>query len=149
MKIQCERCSAQYDLDENRIPPSGMTMKCPACLHTLVVKRNGAAPAMPKPPAEPAPPPPKPREIELSSFADDEGPTQLPPAAPGLEIPTTSAFTPDEIDLPAPVDPDHERDVIDLPAPKAAGRSPAIRPPRPPAIPPSLERDKTREDIPR
>src|SRR5438477_12921582 len=98
MKITCERCSAQYDLDENRIPPSDMTMKCPACLHAFIVRRDSAAatvpsiPAMPKPPA---PEPPKPREIELSSFGDDEGPTQLPPAAPGLEVPTAgaSAFT--------------------------------------------------------
>ena len=133
MKISCERCSAQYDLDENRIPPSGMTMKCPACLHQFTVRRGGSAaptvPTMPKPPA-PAPPPtpksPPKREIELSSFHEDEGPTPLPSAAPGLIAPD-----PDEIDLPAPKD----VSAPELPAPKAPSRPPAIPPPRPPAVP--------------
>jgi predicted Zn finger-like uncharacterized protein len=132
MKITCERCSAQYDLDENRIPPSGMTMKCPACLHQFTVRRGGSTPAMPTPPTAPAvvtPPPPKKREIELSTFGDDEGPTPLPDAAPGMVAPPTA----DEIDLPAPRD--HHRP--DLPAPKSGshGRV-SIAPPKPPTVPP-------------
>ena len=130
MKISCERCSAQYDLDENRIPPSGMTMKCPACLHQFTVRKSGATlPTMPKPPVPAAAPPPKPpakREIELSTFHADEGPTPLPDAAPGMIAPN-----PDEIDLPAPKD----TSAPELPAPKSASRPPAIPPPRPPAIP--------------
>lgn len=128
MKITCERCSAQYDLDDKRIPPSGMTMKCPACLHSFVVRRSGAtqpaAPPIPVPPIPVPPPaaaPPAKREIELSSF--DEGPTPLPASAPGMMAPD-----PDEIDLPAP-----KIDTPELPAPKAPGRAVAIPPPRPPA----------------
>lgn len=131
MKISCERCSAQYDLDENRIPPSGMMMKCPACLHQFTVRRSGATvPTMPKPPVAPAPPPPKPpakREIELSTFHADEGPTPLPDAAPGMIAPPN----PDEIDLPAPKDTSGP----ELPAPKSASRPRAIPPPKPPAMP--------------
>lgn len=135
MKISCERCSAQYDLDENRIPPSGMMMKCPACLHQFTVRRGGASssvPSMPKPPVAPTPPPPKPpkREIELSSFSEDEGPTPLPDAAPGMIAPG-----PDEIDLPAPKD----MSAPELPAPKGASRSStSIAPPKPPPSPPSV-----------
>jgi predicted Zn finger-like uncharacterized protein len=127
MKISCERCSAQYDLDENRIPPSGMTMKCPACLHQFTVRRSGStAPAMPKPPTPPLPvPAPKPREIELSNFSDDEGPTPLPDAAPGMLPPN-----PDEIDLPGLRD--ESATGSDLPAPKASSRGPSIPPPKPP-----------------
>ncbi|HXU72213.1 MAG TPA: tetratricopeptide repeat protein [Polyangia bacterium] len=129
MKISCERCSAQYDLDENRIPPSGMTMKCPACLHQFTVRKSGATvPTMPKPPIPTAaPPPPKPREIELSNFTEDEGPTPLPDAAPGLVAPN-----PDEIDLPAP----KEANAPDLPAPKSASRGTPIAPPKIPGIAP-------------
>src|SRR5947207_4795031 len=116
MKISCERCSAQYDLDENRIPPSGMTMKCPACLHQFTVRRGGSTSAAPPPPIAAAPPPPKRKEIELSTFGEDEGPTPLPDAAPGMVAPD-----PDEIDLPAPKD-RH----TDLPAPKAASRGVSI-----------------------
>ena len=132
MKISCERCSAQYDLDENRIPPSGMQMKCPACLHTFVVRRSGAQagpPPMPAPPVAVAPPAtaaPKKREIELSTFGDDEGPTPLPASAPGMIAPP-----PDEIDLPAPKD----YSTADLPAPKAVSRVPTIAPPKPPTPP--------------
>ncbi|HEY2746851.1 MAG TPA: hypothetical protein VGL86_19645, partial [Polyangia bacterium] len=103
-------------------------MKCPACLHQFTVRRGGAtAPSMPKPPIPLDPPPaPKPREIELSNFGEDEGPTPLPDAAPGMIAPN-----PDEIDLPAPVEARPE-----LPAPKSASRGPAIAPPKPPASPP-------------
>src|SRR5205823_4454279 len=51
MKITCESCSAQYDLDDNRIPPSGLLMKCPACLHSFTVKKG--TPAAAAPPARP------------------------------------------------------------------------------------------------
>jgi predicted Zn finger-like uncharacterized protein len=145
MKISCERCSAQYDLDENRIPPSGMMMKCPACLHQFTVRRGGATstpPTMPKPPvAPPAPPPPKPprREIELSSFHDDEGPTPLPDAAPGMVAPG-----PDEIDLPAPKD----MSTPDLPAPKGGARLTSIAPPKPPAPPRAVAPPRVPPPIP-
>jgi predicted Zn finger-like uncharacterized protein len=144
MKISCERCSAQYDLDENRIPPSGMMMKCPACLHQFTVRRGGAtstAPTMPKPPVPPPAPPPKPpkREIELSSFDDDEGPTPLPDAAPGMVAPG-----PDEIDLPAPKD----TSTPDLPAPKGGARVTSIAPPKPPPSPRSVAPPRAPPPVP-
>jgi predicted Zn finger-like uncharacterized protein len=147
MKITCERCSAQYDLDESRIPPSGMMMKCPACLHSFAVRRQGSvAPA--SPPA-PSPSPPRRREIEVSTFADDEGPTILPPPSPGM----VALDGPDEIDLPAPKD----YFAADLLAPKERQRTPSIPPPRQriPSIPPPrskvptpapFERDQTYDD---
>ncbi|MDB4970678.1 MAG: Tetratricopeptide 2 repeat protein [Myxococcales bacterium] len=148
MKITCERCSAQYDLDENRIPPSGMTMKCPACLHQFTVRRGGSTAAAPPPPPPIAlAPPPKKREIELSTYGDDEGPTPLPDAAPGMVAPD-----PDEIDLPAPKD----HFTPDLPAPKAPSRRVAIAPPKSPSIPAMapvrkppplpIEPERTRDD---
>ncbi len=134
MKISCESCGAQYDLDERRIPPSGMTMKCPACLHQFPVKRPGAAPPPPMPPASPAAPPPKPREIELSSFDEDRAELPAPKAAvpktipsmPPTPSPAVRSIPPrppeDVIDLPAPVTrelpkPGKPPEVVDLPAP--------------------------------
>jgi predicted Zn finger-like uncharacterized protein len=122
MKITCERCSAQYDLDDKRIPPSGMSMKCPACLHTFAVRRAGQPPA--SPPPVPSAPPKKPREIPLSTFAADEGPTLLPPPTPGMVAPDAA----DEIDLPAP----KNYFANDVPAPKSARTPPP--PPRPEAL---------------
>jgi predicted Zn finger-like uncharacterized protein len=141
MKITCERCSAQYDLDESRIPPSGMMMKCPACLHSFAVRRQGSGashpglPAMPPPPPS-SEPPKRRREIEVSTFADDEGPTVLPPPTPGM----IALDDPDEIDLPAPKD---YSEVADLPAPREGRqRTPSIPPPRQriPSIPPPRQR---------
>src|SRR5262249_51517354 len=37
MNVACESCGARYDLDEAKIPPSGLTMKCFACLHSFQV----------------------------------------------------------------------------------------------------------------
>jgi predicted Zn finger-like uncharacterized protein len=113
MKITCESCSAQYDLDDSRIPPSGLTMKCPACLHTFTVRKAAAA----------APPPV--REIALSDLSE------------------VSADELGDADLPAPVGnmPARERDedLLDLPAPVAPKPKPAAaRPPAPPK-PPEVE----------
>src|SRR5215470_3582016 len=111
MKVSCESCGAQYDLDERRIPPSGITMKCPACLHQFQVKKPGAA-APPPPPA--AVPPPK-REVALSPIEDEvdlpapkpksdpklkpkSDPKLIPPVSPKLAIPLSKAKD-DEVDL--------------------------------------------------
>src|SRR5690349_1180994 len=103
MKITCESCSAQYDLEDNRIPPSGLTTKCPACLHSFTVRRGA-----------PSAPPPV-REVALSDLSevalnDDE--THLPAPVPEEN---------DEPNLPAPVGKTQPRDqyLIDLPAPVA------------------------------
>src|SRR5689334_7776902 len=113
MKISCESCGAGYDLDEGRIPPSGMSMTCPACLHRFTVKRPGAAP-----PPVPAPTPPaRPREIALSPLdppADSSAPEVLDLPAPKASAPRTipslqplmlapEEAPPDLVDLPAPV----------------------------------------------
>src|SRR4051812_31987534 len=99
MKITCESCNAQYDLDESRIPASGVQMKCPACLHQFTVRKPGAG-APPPPPREAGP-----KEIALSDL--DEDLTPLPPDAPGMAAPLkaavpTIALSDSEVDLPAP-----------------------------------------------
>ena len=56
MRIVCEKCAAEYNLDDRRIPDGGMELKCPKCLHAFLVTRAGpAAPAAPAaPPGAPA-----------------------------------------------------------------------------------------------
>ncbi len=112
MNITCERCRAQYDIPDAKIPASGFKMTCPACSHQLVVAAAGSAPA-------PSPPPAGPREIALSSMDDgvdlpapvkEAAPTPLVPAASGLaDVDFAMLATPDaddaEADLPAPVAP--------------------------------------------
>ena len=37
MQISCPSCSAQYNVDEARIPSQGVSIKCPRCQHQFVV----------------------------------------------------------------------------------------------------------------
>jgi cellulose synthase operon protein C len=143
MKVSCESCGAQYDLDDSRIPPSGITMKCPACLHQFKVMRAGAA-VVPPPPATPAK-----REIALSSMDETDlpapkaavpppmppkpaTPPPKPPASDDAVVSIGVALTDDGVDLPGPV----QRDVVDLPAPVGA-KSPATKPSLPAIKPPA------------
>src|SRR5439155_12291041 len=72
MRIQCPNCPAAYELDDGRVPPSGLSIKCPKCKTPFTVHRpkpgegkaagqkvplhgTGAPPARPagaKPPAK-------------------------------------------------------------------------------------------------
>ena len=147
MKVICESCSAQYDLDDSRIPPSGIKMKCPACLHQFTVKKPAAAPAPTPPPA---------LELDLSPMHDDEE-TPRPVDLPGLEVvpkarpsaATLHGLGPEEPDLPAPkaarppspgvkAPPSAapSENEIDLPAPVMS--RPAARPAAPPPSQPDL-----------
>src|SRR4051812_14810736 len=110
MKITCESCSAQYDLDDSRIPSSGLTMKCPACLHSFTVRKGAAAP----------PPPPASLSdgialSDLSDLTEDES-DLLARVKRGDAVVALPALKPEE--------------GVDLPAPRAP------RPPVPPKNPP-------------
>ena len=77
MKISCPNCAAAYELDDSRVPPAGLSIKCPKCKNPFTVHRPkaeaakvGAKPAVPLPgngESKPAPsrpaakPPPRPR----------------------------------------------------------------------------------------
>lgn len=44
MKVQCEKCKAEYEIDESRVPPEGLQIKCPRCSATFIVTRGGDLP---------------------------------------------------------------------------------------------------------
>jgi predicted Zn finger-like uncharacterized protein len=113
MKITCESCSAQYDLDDNRIPPSGLTMKCPACLHSFTVRKGAAPPPRPPSAANEG-------GIALSELGDVGEEADLP--APVGKKGAPQAPDEDLIDLPAPVG----LELDDLPAPAPARGAPTI-----------------------
>ncbi len=46
LKVECESCKAPYPIDERRIPPSGLKMRCSKCGHSFMV-RNEAGPTAP------------------------------------------------------------------------------------------------------
>jgi len=130
-KVACPSCQASYDVDERRIPASGMKMRCPKCSASFLVMQDGSvglaapavpavagAPAVPAPPAKPRLAPP-PIEIDLPAPKPPKGATPQKPAMPSF----------DELDLPAPKQPkapaagggstDFDFSELDLPAPKS------------------------------
>jgi len=42
VKISCPNCSAAYELDDARVPPSGLNIKCPKCKNPFTVHRPKA-----------------------------------------------------------------------------------------------------------
>ncbi len=51
LKVECESCKAPFQIDERRVPPAGLKMRCPKCGHSFLVTAAG-----PRPPAEPPSP---------------------------------------------------------------------------------------------
>src|SRR5687767_3101655 len=43
MNVACPSCSTRYSVDDARIPPSGVTIKCPKCQHVFVAKKDAPA----------------------------------------------------------------------------------------------------------
>ncbi|MBI3179311.1 MAG: zinc-ribbon domain-containing protein, partial [Deltaproteobacteria bacterium] len=45
MDVRCEKCGTEYEFDEDRIGPNGVTVKCTACGHVFKVLRKQKAAA--------------------------------------------------------------------------------------------------------
>src|SRR6187549_3024124 len=83
MDVRCEKCQTEYELDEARLKPGGVTVKCTNCGHMFKIRKrsitnvgapppdpprgrpSSAPPARPQTPARPAP----------TVVAHDEAPT--------------------------------------------------------------------------
>ena len=39
MDVRCEKCQTEYELDESRLKPGGVTVKCTNCGHQFKVRR--------------------------------------------------------------------------------------------------------------
>ena len=81
LKVECESCKAPYQVDERRVPPTGLKMRCPKCGHTFLVSdpSKGAAPAAPG--AAPKPPLVKKPTMVGVGFAPPGAVTPPPPVA--------------------------------------------------------------------
>jgi predicted Zn finger-like uncharacterized protein len=146
-KVECPGCKAPYQVDERRIPASGLKMRCPKCGTSFKVdspSERSAPPvglgtvlglnadSMPPPALGGAPPPPAPampRGAALKSTMVGVGPLPIPPPRPAAPLAPSRAKA--AADLPA------------VPAPAAGADlpSPAASPVRKGA-PPPLTRGK-------
>src|SRR5580704_18213953 len=87
VKVECDGCKAPYQIDERRIPPTGLKMRCPKCGTNLLVQKPAGGgdsdlPALPEkqakgppgaPPAArpPGPPRPPPKAPQQQQAGDD------------------------------------------------------------------------------
>ncbi|MBX3198300.1 MAG: zinc-ribbon domain-containing protein [Labilithrix sp.] len=89
LKVECESCKAPYQVDERRVPPTGLKMRCPKCGHTFLVTdpSKGAAPA--EGGAAPKPPPKKATMVGLAPKPPPSATAKAAPpavAAPALDF---------------------------------------------------------------
>ena len=140
VKVECDGCKAPYQIDEKRIPSTGLKMRCPKCGTNILVTKPGGghddlpavagakAPPGAPPKAPPRPPPkgpppvpraaPPPAEFEMDIEPDDDRPL------------TRSGFGEIDlmVDLPAPTGFEAAADQADLPAIAMPSDLPAVRP---------------------
>lgn len=117
LKVECESCKAPYQVDERRVPPTGLKMRCPKCGHTFLVtdpSKGAGAPAAPGE-APAARPKMKQTMVGVGAFGAGGKPGAKPAAPPAP--------------APPPID-----DGLALPAvkpsvPKVAARAAAPAPP--------------------
>lgn len=161
LKVECEKCQSPYQVDEKRVPATGLKLRCRKCQHSFLVKVDAAKP-------EPAAAPAASIDLDLPAVAPGGAglpapvvrkpavlprPGNAPPSAP--KVAPAAAAAKGGIDLPAKVDaPDlpskrpampairkvaKSTPDIDLPAPAAKGELPAVKPkaaPTPPKVVP-------------
>jgi predicted Zn finger-like uncharacterized protein len=105
MEVRCDKCQARYRIDDARVGPQGLAMRCGKCGNTFRATRRGAGPAasVQSPAAHPAATgaaPPAPRSPGPGAAAAPTAPaTAKPPqaAAPAKPAPAVAP--------PAPVKP--------------------------------------------
>ena len=40
MDVRCEKCGTEYELDESRLKPGGVTVKCTTCGHMFKIRKR-------------------------------------------------------------------------------------------------------------
>ncbi|MBI5538387.1 MAG: zinc-ribbon domain-containing protein [Deltaproteobacteria bacterium] len=136
LKVECEGCGSPYKVDDRRVPPGGLKMRCPKCGATFVVRKDTAEGAADKPAPAPAPA----ATPSLHSAAAKR--TMLGVGAPGLPglSPFAPAPAPPEPAAPPPPPDDFESGLpvvaSGLPAVKQQAAKPgAVARPKPPPRP--------------
>jgi predicted Zn finger-like uncharacterized protein len=104
MRIQCPNCPAAYELDDGRVPPAGLSIKCPKCKTPFTVHR--AKPGEGKAPGQKAPPPgtglppaEKPTAVRAGATGKQPGPKGAVPL-PGTQVFAAPPAAPRAVPLP-------------------------------------------------
>jgi predicted Zn finger-like uncharacterized protein len=121
-KVECPGCNAPYQVDERRVPASGLKMRCPKCGTSFQVeqpddaRRTGPSPVLGGFPPSPGP-------------AGAGGRPPPPPARGGVAAKTMVGVAPSALGIGVPPP------VPQRPAAPAPAAAPPAAPPRPPPRP--------------
>jgi len=137
LRIECESCHAPYQVDERRIPPQGLKMRCPKCGHTFSVQKDGATSTDAGAPK----PAPNKAKMTMVGLGDELG---LPAAKPALPKAPPIPPRPAAAAPPAPAPPVD----ADLPAARPAPPRPPPPVPRAGMVPPRPAPPATRPATP-
>lgn len=130
MIVECTNCHAKYNIDESKIPSTGVKVRCPKCQNIILVKK-GETVASPKiePPPVPKVEPPAPPKVEPPPTPKIEEPPIPKVEKPIVQEPPVPE--PPEPEVPAPPEP--EMPVTPpVQKPVAPEPEPVIKPPSPP-----------------
>src|SRR4051794_34832533 len=87
MDVRCEKCQTEYELDEARLKPGGVTVKCTNCGHQFKIRKR-ATTNVGTTPARETNPPPRTRSDSAKPTRPDSMFDEAAPSA-GDEAPTT------------------------------------------------------------
>src|SRR3954451_22349992 len=99
LKVECESCHAPYQVDERRVPATGLKMRCPKCGHTFLVTNPASAAGGPV--STGSPPPPKKTMVGVGAVQAPGVPTNPAPAPPPMPAATKPPPTKSPDSLPA------------------------------------------------
>jgi predicted Zn finger-like uncharacterized protein len=137
-EVECPSCRAGYKVDERRIPPGGLKMRCPKCGESFEV----AGPALSEPPvlggalglrAAPPAPPPERRPATKQTMIGVAPHHSVPPGPPSPAQPSSGQGVSSGIELEVQDDDlIHSADELemDLPSPSPAWPLPQAAPPK-------------------
>ena len=119
MIVECDKCHTRYNVDEKKIPATGVRVRCKKCQHVLFIQKEPVTPPepevvverekepkIPSPAEQEAPPPPPKPEIP-------EPPTPVPPDAAPTTPPATETPHEEVSAPPSGVPPEEEKKMHD------------------------------------
>src|SRR5712692_3666980 len=126
MDVRCDKCQARYRIDEARVGPQGLSMRCGKCGNTFRATRETARPA-----AEPAPAPPAPSPAPVATAAPPAK-AAVPVAAPPAKAAVPVAAPPAKAAVPVAAPP--AKAAVPVAAPPAKAAVPVAAPPTKAAV---------------
>src|SRR3954470_24783875 len=108
MEVRCDQCQARYRVDDTRVGPKGLAMRCGKCGNTFRLARDGTVtrsaptkgPGIPTPgtatplATAPSPPTKTPLSVPAPSPATPSAAGRVPLSAPPSPVRATPAATP-------------------------------------------------------